>query len=211
VSSFSAYGAADVTFRKDGIRAANRDGTFDRLSTQRVAILECSGCNDRIVVIEDQLVGGVLGGNSGTISWKGFHWWPIPGANTFGSEVPPAVGSAYGEGMRCLSAGAPNGAVAMFRTATYWIVDDKGSVAAKGKYSLKDKVKQMVADGDLLPTIGDWVDEVRISGNAAVHPDVYGPVTVVDASEVARLTESLIDYLYMQPARLAAKKAKRTP
>jgi hypothetical protein len=51
VAHFSAVGAADVTFRKDGIRAANRDGSFNRLSTQRASILECSGCGDRIVVI----------------------------------------------------------------------------------------------------------------------------------------------------------------
>ena len=39
----------------------------------------------------------------------------------------------------------------MFRTAMTWIVGDKGSPAAKDKGDLKEKVKQMVADGDRQP------------------------------------------------------------
>jgi hypothetical protein len=211
VANFSFSGAADVTFRKDGIRAANRDGTYERLATQQVAILECSGCHDRIVVIEDQLVGGVRGGNSGPISWEGIHWWPTPGASSFGSEVPTEVADAYGEGKRCLSAEAPNGAVAMFRTAMTWIVNDKGSAAAKAKGDLKDKVKQMVADGGLTATIGRWVDHVRLYGNAGVHPDLFGDVSVEEAKDVARLTETLIDLLYTTPAKIAQRQAERRP
>jgi Domain of unknown function (DUF4145) len=60
----------------------------------------------------------------------------------------------------------------MFRTAMTWIVNDKGSPAAKGKGDLKEKVKQMVADGGLGPTLGDWADHVRLYGNAGVHPDI---------------------------------------
>jgi hypothetical protein len=81
-------------------------------------------------------------------SWRGIHWWPTPGSTSFGADVPIAVADAYGEGLRCLSVGAPNGAVAMFRTALTWIVNDKGSQAANNKGDLKDKVKQMVG---LLP------------------------------------------------------------
>ena len=99
-------------------------------------------CHDRIVVIEDQLHDGKRGVGAGTITWEGIHWWPIPGSGAFGPEVPTAVAESYGEGMRCLSAGAPNGAVALFRTAMTWIVADKGTDAAKGKGDLKDKVKQ---------------------------------------------------------------------
>ncbi|MHB1774281.1 MAG: hypothetical protein ACYCST_21645, partial [Acidimicrobiales bacterium] len=47
VASFSACGFADVTFRKDGVFATSRDGEYQRLATQRVAVMECSGCHDR--------------------------------------------------------------------------------------------------------------------------------------------------------------------
>lgn len=46
----------------------------------------------------------------------------------------------------------------MFRTALTWIVDDLGSDAAKGKGDLKAKVKQMVAEGGIASTIGDWAE-----------------------------------------------------
>jgi hypothetical protein len=200
-----------VTFRKDGIRVANPDGSYERLPTQRVAILECSSCKDRIVVVEDQLVGGQRAGGSGRVTWQGIHWWPTPGSGSFGTEVPTNVAEAYAEGMRCLSAAAPNGAVAMFRTAMTWMVDASGSPAAKAQGDLKEKVKQMVADGGLTAPVGSWVDQVRMYGNAGVHPDLFGDVTIDQAKDVARLVETLIELLYVTPARIAQRQAERRP
>lgn len=210
VANFQSCGVADVTFKHGGY-ATNRSGTIERLASQRVAILECSGCNDRIVVIEDELVGGQRGGRAGTITWEGVHWWPTPGAQSLAPSVPPKVASAYGEGVRCISANAPNGAVAMFRTAMTWIVADKGSEAAKGKKDLKDKVKQTVADGGLGAAVGDWIDHVRLYGNAGVHPDLFGDVSLEEAKDAARLTETLIELLYITPAKIAQRQAERLP
>lgn len=133
----------------------------------------------------------------------------MPGAKSLGSEIPANVGSAYDEGVRCLSAGAPNAAVAMFRTAMTWIVDDKGSEAARAKGDLKSKVTQMVADGGLTATLGSWVDHVRLYGNAGAHPDLFGGVSLDEAKDVARLTETLIDLLYVTPAKIALRRAER--
>lgn len=198
VANFQSCGVADVTFKHGGY-AMNPNGTRERLASQRVAILECSGCNDRIVVIEDELVG------------EGVHWWPTPGAQSLGPSVPSTVASAYGEGVRCISANAPNGAVAMLRAAMTWIVDDKGSEAAKGKKDLKDKVRQMVADGGLTATLGGWIDHVRLYGNAGAHPDLFGDVSLDEAKDVARLTETLIELLYVTPAKIAQRQAERLP
>lgn len=200
-----------MTFRKDGTSVANRDGSYERLSTQRVAILECSGFRDRIVVIEDQLVGGQRAGGSGRITLEGIHWWPTPGSGSFGDKVPEKVAEAYGEGMRCLSAAAPNGAVAMFRTAMTWMVDVSASPDAKAKGDLKDKVKQMLADGGLTATVGSWVHHVRLYGNASAHPDLFGDVTIDEAKDIARLVETLIELLYVTPARIAQRQAERQP
>jgi len=199
-------GSIPVTFRKDVLGADGR-----RLPLQQVSILECNGCRLGIVVIEDLYAGGERYGNSGTWKWHGIHWWPTPGSTSLDAEVPTTVSDAYNEGMRCLSAGAPNGAVAMFRTALTWIVDDKGSAAAKGKGDLKDKVKQMVSDGGLPSTLGNWADHVRLYGNSGVHPDLFGEVELDEAKDVARLTETLIDLLYVTPARIAKRQAERTP
>lgn len=99
----------------------------------------------------------------------------------------------------------------MLRTAMTWIVDDKGSSEAKAKGDLKEKVKQMVADGGLTATLGEWVDHVRLYGNAGAHPDLFGDVSIEEAKDVARLTETIIDLLYTMPAKIAMRQAERHP
>lgn len=99
----------------------------------------------------------------------------------------------------------------MFRAAMTWIVDDKGSEAATGKKDLKDKVKQMVADGGLTATVGSWIDHVRLYGNAGAHPDPFGDVSLDEAKDVGRLTETLIELLYVTPAKIAQRQAERLP
>lgn len=186
-----------------------RSGGPERIPQQRATIMICNACDKGIVVVEDELVGGAKGGRSGDVTWKGMFWWPTPGAGSMSADVPGKVAEAYDEGHRCLSAGAPNGAVAMFRTAMTWIVDDKGSPAAKAKGDLKDKVKQMVADGGLGSTLGQWADHVRLYGNAGVHPDLFGDVSLDEAKDVAGLTETLIELLYVTPAKIAQRQAAR--
>jgi hypothetical protein len=90
-----------------------------------------------------------------------------------------------------------------------WMVDDRGSPEAKAKGDLKDKVKQMVVEGGLTATIGGWVDHVRLYGNAGVHPDLFGDVSLDEAKDVAGLAETLIDLLYVTPAKVAQRQAER--
>ena len=206
VAAFDLKGLVPLTYRTDVYSAGG-----GRLPIQRAAILECHACRLGIVVIEDEYVGGVRYGGSGAHSWHGIHWWPIPGAAAFGSEVPAEVADSFGEGLRCLSAGAPNGAVAMFRTAMTWMVKDKGSAAAQAKGDLQGKVKQMVADGGLTATVGSWVDHVRLYGNAGVHPDLFGDVSLEEAQDVASLVATLIELLYTTPAKIAKRQAERRP
>jgi hypothetical protein len=120
------------------------------------------------------------------------------------------VVQAYAEGLRCLSAGAPNGAVAMFRTAMTHIVADKGSAEAKRRGDLKAKVKQMVADGSIPVALGDWVHHVRLYGNAGVHPDLFGDVSLEEARDVSRLIVTLFDVLYVVPGNISRRQTQRS-
>lgn len=90
----------------------------------------------------------------------------------------------------------------MFRSALAQTIQDKGSPAAKGKGSLSEAVKQMVTDGDLWTTFGDWADHIRAWGNAGAHPEVFSPVTQEDAKELRDLVDRLLDILYIQPDKL---------
>ena len=210
VSSFTIRGTAGVTFR-DGEYMQGPGGVPERVSDEQIAILECNGCEQCIVVVEEQLTGGVRGGRSGRVTHRGFHWWPAPGAAALGDDVPKGVADAYAEGTRCMSASAPNGAVAMFRNALAFIVDDKGSEAAKGKGDLKDAIKQMATDGTLTADLADWATHLRLYGNAGAHPDKFGDVTVEEARDVTKLTYTLIETLYLVPANIARRRAERAP
>lgn len=99
----------------------------------------------------------------------------------------------------------------MFRSATTWIVADHGSEAAKANNGLKDEVKQMVVDGGLTATLGDWIDHVQLYRNAGAHPDLFGDVSLEEAKDVERLTETLIEPLYINPAKIAERQAERRP
>ena len=144
------------------------------------------------------------------ITWEGCFWWPAPGALSVSPDIPDDVAQAYSEGIRCLCAGAPNGAAAMFRTAMTWVVRDKGSEQAKKEGDLKSQVRCMVDDGGLAESLGDWVDHVRLTGNAGVHPDLFGSVSMDEAKDVQRLVETLLDLLYVTPATIARRQAQRS-
>jgi hypothetical protein len=212
VSNFSKRGEAPVTY--DGTVRETPNGRV-RGGSEQVAILECNGCGQCVVVIEERLIGGVradLGrGRGGAITWRGIHWWPTPGAGSLDPSVPANVAASYAEGIRCLSANAPHGAVALLRTSLAYIVQDKGSEAAKAKKSLNDAVKQMVADGALPTALTDWVTHIRELGNAGAHPDVFGEVSVDEARDLQRLVEQLIQVLYVVPASIAKARAARPP
>jgi len=186
-------------------------GDTPQAPLQRVSILTCNGCGRGVVVVEDLYYGDTRHDGSGAISYRGFHWWPGPGVTLRNPAIPTTVSSAYEEAVRCLNAHAPNGAVAMFRTALTWIVEDQGSANAKAKSDLKEKIKAMVADGGLPSVLGNWADHVRLYGNAGAHPDKFGDVDMPEAEDVSRLTHSLIDAIYILPANIAKRQAERRP
>lgn len=167
-------------------------------AVERAVILECQGCRECTVVIE------VYSRRSA----QGLHWWPMPGFDApDGFGVPDDVATAYNEGSRCISVDAPNAAVAMFRTAIAHIVEEKGSEAARAEKDLFNRIKKMASDGALFANFGDWAHHIRMVGNAGAHGEKFDPITVDQASELQRFVSQLINFLYVQPARLAGAMA----
>jgi Domain of unknown function (DUF4145) len=208
VSNFAVARTFPIGFRKD-VFTMEQGGERMPVSDQQVSVLQCSGCRDCIVVIEESYVGGIRHGNSGLQTWRGVHWWPTPGGGSFDPAVPEAIAAAFDEAVRCLSAGAPNGAAALFRNALALIVADKGSEAAKSKRDLSEKIRQMIRDGGTLGALGDWAEHVNLYGNAGAHPEVYGNVAPEEAKDVAALARSMIELLYEAPAKFARRRTER--
>ena len=65
---------------------------------EQLTVLQCQGCHQNIVVIEEQYVGGSRtrdgGTRSGPVEWRGVHWWPTPGMRPGKPDVPAAVSEA---------------------------------------------------------------------------------------------------------------------
>lgn len=173
--------------------------------TERVAVLRCSACLRGTVVIEvlEQDADGYA-----PALWRGVHWWPPPGSPNFDvAVVPPEVIESFHEGERCVSVDAPNGAATMFRNALAWIVRDKGLPDAKG--DLKSRIQQLVVSGGLPAALGEWADHLRLSGNAGAHPEQFGTIALDEAKEIAALTATLIEQLYVIPAQIARRREQR--
>lgn len=163
-----------------------------RVWDQQLAVMQCAYCEQNIVVIEEELHDGQRGKESGRISWRGIHWWPVPGSADLSPDIPAAVASAYSEGMRALPAKAPRAAVVMFRGMLAQFVNDKGSPAAQAKHTLYHRLEQMNQDGSLHPSLVEWAKEIRVLGNAAAHPDSLDPVSEDEAAELGRSALSAV-------------------
>lgn len=207
-SNFSRLGSVPVTFRTD-VYAQNRAGAYERLALERVTVLECAYCHQGTVVVEG------TSGKSGPISWTGRHWWPPSSAASFTTATPAAIGSAFGEGLRALSANAPRAAAVMFRGTLEAVVRDRGSEVARK--TLKDRnlnaaLQTMAGEHALTRELGCWAAEIRDAGNAAAHVDPLDEVTQEEATSLSKLTTAILEYLYELPARVARSRGtKSTP
>lgn len=156
-------------------------------------MLRCNGCQETSVVVTERF---------GDQEYALVHIFPAPGAGNLDRQVDEAVGSAYDEGMRCLSIGANRAAAVMFRSALTLYVKDKGGAKAKAERHLKNALRYMKDDGDLHKSLWDWADHLNQLGNEGAHPEDYDEVTAEEADGLAKFVRQLIAIEYEMPARL---------
>lgn len=212
LSNFTAKGNAPVTYDGGatmGLGGTQHEPTYD----ERLTVLQCQGCDQNVVVIEEQYVGGRRtrdgGTRSGLQEWRGVHWWPTPGMRPGNPDVPAAVSEAVAEATRCLAVQAPRAAAVMLRGALGQIVVDRGSPEAQKKPNLASQLKQMADEHSLDKTLAEWASHVRTLGNAGAHPNELEPVTIDEAHELSRLMAALLDYLYVMPANVRRARQAR--
>jgi hypothetical protein len=207
ISNFSLEGTAPVTFDR-GVWVMRQEGEDQRDDLQRVAVLECSGCHSRMVVIEDKWVGDQRAGEGqrfgGTINYRGVWWWPPPGVADLDAAIPKDIADAYREGIRALWAQAPRAAAVMFRRTLEAIVKTSGNDAAKAaaKQNLASGLSVMADEGALDRNLAEWAKEIRLVGNVGGHFDVADDVAAAEADSLSRLLRELLRYLYEMPARV---------
>jgi hypothetical protein len=203
-SSFEAIGSLPITFDGGHIVSTNPPTpTFDERATGFI----CRHCSQGFVVVESEWRGGTLRrdnpNNYGEVTWRGHHWWPVPGA-ILHESVPATVRSAFDEACKCLASDCPRAATAMARCALEGIVVDQGET--KGR--LVDRLKQLADKGALQPTLAAWSKEVRLLGNDAVH-DLTAEVIMDDARQLIEFIRELTKYLYALPHELEKRRLLR--
>lgn len=204
-SSFDVHGTLPVAFEY-GSMIARRDGGYESDPIERVASLICRRCKQGMIVVEEQYAGETpsrIGRSTGVITFRGFHWWPLPVAQV-SSDVPAAIASAFSEAVTALAANCPRAAAVMARRTLEAIAAEKGESGGR----LVDRIKTLASKGVLQPALADWATEVRLIGNAGAHFDPLDEVSNEDAQQLINLIRELTRYLYELPADLARR---RTP
>ncbi len=109
-------------------------GGEERFVQERVTVFECLGCHERTAVIEELTIGNKPSGGKfrggGTMRFRGVNRWPPASGASVDASVPDRVRGIFGEGLRCLSAKAPNAAAVMCGRTLEAIVHDKGGEKA---------------------------------------------------------------------------------
>ena len=205
-SSFEYRHSLPLTFDGGYImgRAEPSLPTYD----ERITLLICRHCNQGVVVLEEQWIGDHKGKErqgGGEITWRGFHWWPLAGARLHAS-IPAAIKGAYNEGVLALAANCPRAAVVMARRTLEAITVDKGETAG----TLAQRLQHLSTNGHLHPSLVEWIKEVRLVGNAGAHYDPMDTVAPGDAKELIDFIRELLNYLYVWPWELNARRAAKS-
>ena len=135
--------------------------------------------------------------------------YPHPsGTRPLEPEVPAPFSVDFDEACRVLPVSAKASA-AMSRRILQHILRDRLGIE---KRSLDKEIEAFIELPDTPSQLADAVDAIRTIGNFAAHPQKYlntGEIIDVEPGEAEWLIdvlESLFDFVFVQPVRLAARK-----
>lgn len=206
-SSFDVLGSIPLTFDGGYIIGYGSEPNTPTHQEQ-ASVLLCRHCKQGISVLEEKWVGdhcaseGIKSG--GTVWWKGYHWWPLCGANLHKS-VPQPITDAYHEASLALSANCPRAAAVMARRTLEAIAADKGETSG----TLAQQLDSMSKKGLLHPTLQEWAKEVRLIGNSGAHFDPINTVSTEDAKQLINFIKDLSNFLYVLPFELNERRGKQ--
>lgn len=122
-------------------------------------------------------------------------------------SIPRQVADDYVDAITCFDIGAWKASVVMCRRAL------QGSMIEKGakKDKLWEQIDELYEQEIITKSIKDWAHEIRLTGNIGAHPDKDGleDVTKEDAKELIDFMEEYLNYVYVMPSKVAAKRAKK--
>lgn len=166
----------------------------------------CPSCNKSIIYLEniEMGMGGPIGLNSSNlVRPRGISRSPLP------PEVPADIAEDYVESCLVL-ADSPKASAALSRRCLQNILRN----AAKVKHgNLSTEIQQVLDNGALPAILADSIDAIRNIGNFAAHAmkEESGNIVQVELGEAEwnlDVLEMLFDFYYVQPAKIARKRAE---
>lgn len=204
-SSFEYVHSLPLTF--DGGYILGRGEANQPTFSERITLLICRHCKQGVLVLEEQWVGEHRAKErqgGGVVAWRGFHWWPLAGARLH-AAIPASIQGAYNEGVLALAANCPRAAAVMARRTLEAVAVDKGEATGP----LVQRLNNLSAKGLLHPSLVEWIKEVRLVGNAGAHYDPMDTVAPNDAKQLIDFIRELLNYLYVLPWELNARRAAK--
>ena len=203
-SSFEILGSLPATY--DSGFLLSPDCKKSKSFFDRVTSLECRNCNQPIIVIEEEIIGGIPTRekhSSGSIIWKGLFWWPFSNMN-ISDEIPIDISKILQEAKISYSAQCYRASAVMSRRTLEAITVEKG----EDNDILAKRIGNLKAKGILDKNLADWSTEIRLIGNTGAHFDPINDVTKEDANQIIMFIEELIKYLYIMPAEITKRRQK---
>lgn len=176
-----------------------------------VITLQCPACKRFNVMLERGTIGGGYAPNNRV--WNAeerrFVHPKAHGRTPCPSEVPEAIGEDHTEACLVL-ADSPKASAALSRRCLQNVLREARGVKHGNLY---DEIEEAIKSGSLPSHISEALHAVRAIGNFAAHPtksQTTGEIVPVEVGEAEwnlDVLETLFDFCYVQPAKLAEKKA----
>ena len=120
---------------------------------------------------------------SGTLSFRGIHWWPLPNIN-LSKDIPEVIADAFKEAVMALEANCPRASAVMSRRTLEAIAVDKGETNG----ALADRLAKLGSKGILVKE-RKYLNMPSISENApTLHNTIcrFPKPCVVGSSPIGR-------------------------
>lgn len=167
-------------------------------------ILGCDNCRQLVYVVTDPALDSRHNQFNPT---KIIDYYPKRTPKVDGS-VPENVANDFMEAMVCFDVGTNKASAAMCRRALQSSMLERGAK----KERLANQIDELFEKQIITKDIRDWAHEIRLTGNIGAHPDEDGleNITRADAAELIKFMEEYLNYVYVMPAKVAEKRAKKT-
>jgi hypothetical protein len=125
-----------------------------------------------------------------------------PESDDLGPSVPEKIGKVYREAARIQNK-VPNAYAGQIRKALEFLCKDQNAIGG----NLLNQINSLVEKGIIPPTLAEMTTLIRLLGNLGVHA-TDDDVSIWDAQLIDDFFRSLIEYVYIAPAKINRLKTR---